>query len=63
MEYRIGPTAEMLSIDETTLRRYEKAGKIPKSRRTTMGFRVYSEDEIARLRTILTRIGNKCGRR
>lgn len=59
---RIGTVARLLSIDITTLRRYEKAGKIPKARRTPLGFRVYSEDDIERLKTIVSKIGENRAR-
>lgn len=57
---RIKQVAEQLGISLATLRRWEAQGVIPEVPRTTLGWRLYSPDEIARLRAVCeTRCASK----
>ena len=56
---RIGTVAKLLAVDATTLRRYEKAGKIPQAQRTALGFRVYTEEEIEKIRKAIAEIARE----
>ena len=51
-QYRIGQVAEMLRLSADTLRYYEKSGLIPHIARTASGIRLYSDQDISRLRFI-----------
>jgi DNA-binding transcriptional MerR regulator len=53
MSYRIGEVCRMLEIDTTTLRNWERMGRVPRATRTPMGFRSYTEDNLAELRRIV----------
>jgi DNA-binding transcriptional MerR regulator len=46
---RIGELARRSGLAATTLRYYEKAGLLPRSRRTASGYRTYDADALPRL--------------
>lgn len=47
--HQIGEVADRLGLSLRTVRYYEEAGLVSPSQRTEGGFRLYSEDDIARL--------------
>ncbi len=51
--YRIGELAKACDIKADTLRFYEKHGLLAPSMRSDAGYRLYTEDDVARLRFIL----------
>jgi MerR family transcriptional regulator, repressor of the yfmOP operon len=51
-KYRIEQVAERLQTTKRTLRYYEEIGLLPPAERTEGGYRLYSEDDIARLERI-----------
>lgn len=51
--YRIGELAKLCDIKADTLRFYEKHGLMTPSHRSESGYRLYTPDDIARLRFIL----------
>ena len=50
---RVAEVARELACSERFLREAEKRGKLPKARRDLNGWRVYTEDDLERLREIL----------
>jgi DNA-binding transcriptional MerR regulator len=46
---QIGEVAERTSLSLRTIRYYEEVGLVPPSARTQGGFRLYTEDDVARL--------------
>ncbi len=50
---RVNEVARELGVSESWLRRAEQAGRIPRARRDMNGWRVYSDDDIAKLRELL----------
>ncbi|GAB3247895.1 MerR family transcriptional regulator [Alteromonas gracilis] len=50
---QIGEVADRTGLSLRTIRYYEEVGLITPTDRTTGGFRLYSEDDIARLRLIM----------
>lgn len=50
---RVHEAAKELGVSETFLRRGEKEGRIPEARRDWNGWRVYTEEDIAKLRELL----------
>lgn len=50
---RVNEAARELGCSESFLRRGEKAGKIPNARRDLNGWRVYTQEDVERLRKIL----------
>ncbi|HEY7347265.1 MAG TPA: MerR family transcriptional regulator [Ktedonobacterales bacterium] len=51
-KYRIEQVADRLQTTRRTLRYYEEIGLLPPAERTEGGYRLYSEDDIARLERI-----------
>lgn len=49
---QIGEVAEQTSLSLRTIRYYEEMGLVTPSARTTGGFRLYTESDVARLRLI-----------
>jgi DNA-binding transcriptional MerR regulator len=49
---QIGEVAERTGLSLRTIRYYEEVGLVPPSARTTGGFRLYSETDVARLRLV-----------
>ena len=49
---QIGQVAELTEVSIPTLRHWEEAGLVTPSARTAGGFRLYTEDDVERLRTI-----------
>jgi MerR family copper efflux transcriptional regulator len=47
--HQIGEVAEMVGLSLRTIRHYEEVGLVPPSGRTTGGFRLYSDEDVARL--------------
>lgn len=52
-QVQIGEVADRTGLSLRTIRYYEEVGLITPTDRTTGGFRLYSEDDIARLRLIM----------
>jgi len=50
--YRIGEVSSLLGLSVDTLRYYEKIGLLPPVSRTPSGIRLYSKQDISRLRFI-----------
>lgn len=46
---QIGEVAERIGLSQTTLRHYDQAGLVVPSARSQGGFRLYTEDDVARL--------------
>ena len=51
---RVSEVARELSVSERWLREAEKTGKLPKARRDINGWILYTEDDIDRLRELMT---------
>ena len=51
---KVHEAARELSVSETWLRRAEIHGRIPRARRDMNGWRVYTQGDIVRLRTLLS---------
>lgn len=49
---QIGEVAEQTGLSLRTIRYYEEVGLVTPSARTTGGFRLYSENDVARLRLV-----------
>ena len=62
-ELRIGELAQRLGLNPRTLRYYEQVGVLPQPERSSGGYRVYGQDDEARLRFIRTaqRLGLSLG--
>ena len=56
---RIGDVARAAGVSPDTIRHYEKAGVIPRARRSDAGYRLYSPDALARV--LLVRNGLQFG--
>jgi MerR family copper efflux transcriptional regulator len=52
MHMQIGLVAELTGLSIRTLRHYEEVGLVTPSARTSGGFRLYTDDDVERLRTI-----------
>lgn len=50
--HQIGEVAEAVGLSLRTIRHYEEVGLVPPSGRTTGGFRLYTDDDIERLRLV-----------
>ena len=50
---RVSAAARELGCSERWLREAERRGRIPQARRDLNGWRVYSQDDIAKLRELL----------
>ncbi len=50
--YQIGEVAEAVGLSLRTIRHYEEVGLVPPSGRTAGGFRLYTDDDVERLRLI-----------
>jgi MerR family transcriptional regulator, copper efflux regulator len=50
--HQIGAVAERVGLSLRTIRHYDELGLVPPSGRTTGGFRLYTEDDIDRLRLL-----------
>lgn len=50
--HQIGEVAEAVGLSLRTIRHYEEVGLVPPSGRTTGGFRLYTDDDIDRLRLV-----------
>lgn len=50
--HQIGEVAERLSLSLRTIRYYEEEGLVTPSERTEGGFRLYSEEDVARLELV-----------
>ncbi len=59
MSLRIADLAKRTGVDATAIRWYESAGILPAARRAPNGYRLYSDDDIARVRLVasLRRLG------
>ncbi|WP_100640748.1 MerR family transcriptional regulator [Alteromonas facilis] len=49
---RIGELAKNVGIETSTIRYYESIGLLPEVRRTASGYRIYSEESVARIKLI-----------
>ena len=49
---QIGEVAEQVGLSLRTIRYYEEVGLVTPSSRTSGGFRLYTETEVARLRLV-----------
>ncbi|GAB3764649.1 MerR family transcriptional regulator [Microlunatus parietis] len=49
---QIGVVAELTELSIVTLRHYDEVGLVPPSARSEGGFRLYTDDDVQRLRTI-----------
>jgi DNA-binding transcriptional MerR regulator len=50
--FRIGEAARRAGVSADTLRYYERVGVLPTTRRTTAGYRVYSDASVERIRFV-----------
>lgn len=50
--HQIGEVAEVVGLSLRTIRHYEEVGLVPPSGRSTGGFRLYTNDDIERLRLV-----------
>ncbi len=50
--HQIGEVAEAVGLSLRTIRHYEEVGVVPPSGRTAGGFRLYTDDDIERLRLV-----------
>lgn len=51
--FRVAEAARQLGCSEGFLRKAEKKGKLPKARRDLNSWRVYTEEDLRRLRELL----------
>ncbi len=51
--FTLSPTARKIGCSEKWLREAERKGKIPKAKRDLNGWRVYTEEDIEVIRTLL----------
>lgn len=49
---RIGEASDASGVPERMIRHYEKIGLLPPAARTAGGYRVYSDDDVTRLRFV-----------
>jgi DNA-binding transcriptional MerR regulator len=54
---RIGELARLCGVSTDTLRHYERCGVMPRPPRTRAGYRTYSPEAVARVRTIRGALG------
>ncbi|MBI4115062.1 MAG: MerR family DNA-binding transcriptional regulator [Candidatus Omnitrophica bacterium] len=52
----ISDVAEKVGVSAKTLIRWEKSGKIQKAKRDWKGWRVYLEDDLARIQNFVTSV-------
>lgn len=52
MYYRISEIARKCNINKETIRYYERKGVIPKPKRTDVGYRMYTEETVGRIKFI-----------
>lgn len=52
MPYRVGEIAKKCDVNKETLRYYERVGLIPGPTRTNVGYRMYPEETVNRLKFI-----------
>jgi len=57
--FRVAEVAKELGCSEAFLRRAEKAGKLPRARRDLNKWRVYTEEDVERLRKLLVPAANE----
>jgi MerR family copper efflux transcriptional regulator len=50
--YQIGEVAEAVGLSLRTIRHYEEVGLVPPSGRSAGGFRLYTDDDVERLRLV-----------
>ena len=50
--HQIGEVAEAVSLSLRTIRHYEEVGLVPPSGRSAGGFRLYTDDDVDRLRLV-----------
>ena len=50
--HQIGEVAEAVSLSLRTIRHYEEVGLVPPSGRSAGGFRLYTDDDVDRLRVV-----------
>lgn len=50
--HQIGEVAEAVGLSLRTIRHYEEVGLVPPSGRTAGGFRLYTDDDVERLRVV-----------
>lgn len=50
--HQIGEVAEAVGLSLRTIRHYEEVGLVPPSGRTSGGFRLYTDDDVERLRLV-----------
>ena len=50
--FQIGGVADVVGLSLRTIRHYEEVGLVPPSGRSTGGFRLYTDDDIERLRLV-----------
>jgi hypothetical protein len=54
--YRVNEVARELGVSETFLRRGERQGRIPEAKRDLNGWRVYTDEDVARLKRLLFKL-------
>ena len=59
---QIGDVAERTALSPRTIRHYEEVGLLPEAERSAGGFRLYSEDAVARL-LLITRMNPRLSAR
>jgi Zn(II)-responsive transcriptional regulator len=52
-DYTIGKLAQLANVNVQTIRFYERKGILPKADRKSSGYRLYTEDDVKRLKFIL----------
>ena len=52
MNYRISQLADKCSVNKETIRYYERKNLLQEPRRTEAGYRIYSDDDVKRIRFI-----------
>lgn len=52
MQLTIGQLAKKVKVNPKTIRYYEEVGLMPKARRSESGYRLYTEEEVARMQLI-----------
>ena len=53
-EYTVKEFAKILNVSDETIRRWDRNGKLPCSKRTEAGYRVYTEDDVVKAKFSLS---------
>ncbi len=58
MFYRVKDVTKIIDRDKTTIFRWEKEGRIKPPRRDSRGWRIYTEDDIQRMKEVAKKLSS-----